>query len=200
MGVKLSVYHINSLIRKLQAVGGPDGAIRAAKYDIVDELVNEGVERAKILNGQATRSGLTESTIFGRRGIREKGGTIRGMVTMQGPHAIFEEFGTGEVGKTDPHPQAGSLSFSVPPYTGYITGSFVSSHINKYGRHYWFNRPMGKSGQNDYFASNGYTEGIPSGKQMFNTVKYLNKIKHKVAVKHLNDTIQEINKAINEFE
>lgn len=196
MSVKLSEYHINSLIKKLENV---DRDMREAKYDIVNELASEGEQVATVLNAAAVRSGKTESQITHERGLRNKEeNRIRAQVKMQGPHAIFEEFGTGEVGKTDPHPKSDSMSFTAGPYSGYITGPFVSSHINKYGRHYWFNRPM--RGQNDYFAENGYTEGIPSGKQMYKTARHLDKIKYEVATKHLNEFIKELNKVLNEFE
>ena len=196
MSVKLSEYHINSLIKKLRSI---DRTLNYNQYNIIGELVDKGVKRGTILNNQATRSGLVDSVVIPRKPMTEKDGVIRGKVILKGPHAIFEEFGSGEVGKSDPHPQSGTLSFLVPPeYSGYITGSFVRTHINKYGRHYWFYRPM--AGMNDYFQSNGYTEGIPSGKQMYNTAKYLNQIKHKVAAKHLKPAIKEINKSINDFE
>lgn len=177
--------------------------IRFKQYDIVNELVEKGAKKAQTLNAQVAKSGLEESVVIPIKANRYwEDGAIRGKVRLKGPHAIFEEFGTGEVGKSDPHPQAGSLSFTVPPYSGYITGSFVSSHINKYGRHYWFYSPMGgkHTRKNGYIHRNGYTEGIPSGKQMYKTAKYLNEIKTKVASKHLKDSIKEINKAINKFE
>lgn len=172
------------------------------QYDIINELVEKGAKRARTLNSKVAKSGLEESVVIPIKAQRYWDDVVRGKVRLKGPHAIFEEFGTGEVGKSDPHPGAETMNFTVPPYSGYITGSFVSSHINKYGRHYWFYSPMGgkHTRKNGYIHRNGYTEGIPSGKQMYNTGKYLNSIKYKVADKHLKSSIKEINKAINEFE
>lgn len=173
------------------------------QYDIVNELVEKGSKKATTLNSKAARSGLEQSVVIPVKAQHYWGdGAIRGKVRLKGPHAIFEEFGTGEVGKSDPHPMAGVMNFSVPPYSGYITGSFVSTHINKYGRHYWFYSPMGgkHTRKNGYIHRNGYTEGIPSGKQMYNTSKYLNSIKGKVVSKHLSGAIKEINKAIDKFQ
>ena len=200
MGVKLSEYHINSLIKTLRSM---DKTIGFKQYDIVNELVEKGAKKATTLNSRVAKSGLEESVVIPIKAQRYwEGNVVRGKVRLKGPHAIFEEFGTGEVGKSDPHPGAETMNFTVPPYSGYITGSFVSSHINKYGRHYWFYSPMGgkHTRKNGYIQRNGYTEGIPSGKQMYNTSKYLNSIKYKVADKHLKSSIKEINKAINEFE
>jgi hypothetical protein len=200
VGVKLSEYHINSLIKTLNSMSKTIGF---KQYDIVNELVEKGAKKATALNNKAAKSGLEESVVIPIKAQRYwEGNVVRGKVRLKGPHAIFEEFGTGEVGKSDPHPKAGVMSFSVPPYSGYITGDFVRTHINKYGRHYWFYSPMGgkHTRKNGYIHSNGYTEGIPSGKQMYNTGKYLNSIKGKVVSKHLKGAIKEINKAINTFE
>lgn len=197
MAVKLSVYHINSLITKLRSI---NGTIRHAQFGITEELIEKGVKKGDIYNNRAVRSGTNKSVVTSIKAKRNSfENVVFGGVVLNGEHAIFEEFGTGEVGKEDPHPQSGTLSFVVPPeYSGYITGSFVRTHINKYGRHYWFHRPM--AGKNAYFQRNGYTEGIPSGKQMYNTAKYLHGIKYKVANKHLKPAIKEINKSINDFE
>lgn len=200
MGLKLSEYHINSVIR---SINGIKNTIKYAQFNITEELVNKGVKKGNAFNNKAPRSGLETSVVVGTKAKRNSfENSVFGAVTLKGPHAIFEEFGTGEVGKEDPHPQAGTLSFTVPPYSGYITGDFVRTHINKYGRHYWFYSPMGgkHTRKNGYIHRNGYTEGIPSGKQMYNTTKYLNDIKYKVATKHLKEAVKEINKAINDFE
>lgn len=197
MAVKLSEYHINSLIKTLKSI---NGTIKYNQFNIVTELVEKGVKKAKALDNKAPRSGTERSIVTEKKARLGDDNIIRGKVILKGPHAIFEEFGTGEVGKSDPHPQAGELSFTVPPfYSGYITGPIVSKLVNHNGRHYWFYQPMGVR-KNPYFQKNGYTEGIPSGKQMYNTTKYLNNIKHKVVKSHLKEAIKEINKSINDFE
>lgn len=76
-------------------------------------------------------------------------------IVAQGEELLYAEFGTGERGADNGHPLKGD--FNLNPYN---SGPVVSSHINKNGRHYWF-------------YEGGYSEGNPSGKQMFNTAKYL---------------------------
>ena len=199
MGVRLTEYDINSVMRTL---GSMKRTLKFEQYNIVEELVDKGTEKGKALNNKAPRSNPEQSYVFG---IKPKGnswlGIVQGKVVLKGPSAVFEEFGTGEVGKSDPHPKVGEMSLTIPPYSGYITGPFVSTHVNKYGRHYWFYSPMGgkHTRKDGYIKRNGYTEGIPSGKQMYGTAKYLNSIKNKVAAKHLNGAIGEVNKAINDF-
>lgn len=200
MSLKLSEYHINSVLR---SINGIKNTIKYAQFNITEELVTKGKDKARAYNNKAVKSGHTESVVKGVKAKRNSfENVVFGAVELTGPHAIFEEFGTGEVGKENPHPQAGTLNFTVPPYSGYITGEFVRTHINKYGRHYWFYSPMGgkHTRKDGYFKRNGYTEGIPSGKQMYNTTKYLNDVKYKVAAKRLKGAVKEINKAINDFE
>ena len=132
---------------------------------IVERLTNMGIHEAAILNANAPRSGVEASTITG--GVLQGG--LKGYVALQGPNALYDEFGTGEEGTIDRHP----LKDLHPNLKDYNSGPFVRSHINKSGRHYWFYAPM--AGQPYFDARTGYTEGIPSGKQMYNTVKYLRK-------------------------
>lgn len=75
-------------------------------------------------------------------------------IIASGKDVIYEEFGTGEEGKSQPHPEKRKY-----PLNDYNSGPFVSTHINKYGRHYWFYK--------------GYSEGNPSGAEMYNTARFL---------------------------
>ena len=109
---------------------------------------------------------------------------------MSGENAIYDEFGTGEQGLDNPHPM--KEQFSLNPYN-----SGPTIFYNQFaGRHQWYYRPMaGKP----YFTKSGATEGIPAGKQMYNTLQNLNKIKRNIAVNETNKVIGEINKVINKF-
>lgn len=66
---------------------------------------------------------------------------------------LYAEFGTGEEGVDDPHPL--KSDFGLNPYN---SGPTIKINSNN-GRHFWW--------------YNGYSEGNPSGKQMFQTHKFL---------------------------
>lgn len=75
-------------------------------------------------------------------------------IKASGKDVIYQEFGTGEYGKASPHPEKNKY-----PLNDYNSGEFVKKHINKYGRHYWYYK--------------GYSEGNPSGAEMYNTSRFL---------------------------
>lgn len=167
MKLKLSEYGISSLINDIEYLGD---TLTDTGKSIVDKLVDTGIEKARELNNSAPRSGLHENTIDGEK-AKLIGDKYSGSIYMTGEDAIFDEFGTGEEGASNPHPLAGVIQFSVPPYSGYITGPNVSTLINpSNGRHYWIYKPNASLPS---YREDGYTEGIPSGKQMYNTLQYL---------------------------
>lgn len=76
-------------------------------------------------------------------------------IVVSGKDAIYVEFGTGEIGKRNKHPEKDKYNLN-----DYNSGPIVSTHINNKGEHYWFYKKQ-------------YTQGIPAGKQVFNTRNYL---------------------------
>lgn len=163
MKLKLSPYGISSLIDNLEYLSD---TINTAGGAIVDKLVDAGVATAIELNSSAPKSGKQDNVISGRHSKNGKGGRV----IMQGENAIYDEFGTGEYGAENPHPMKSQFALN-----DYNSGPIVSKNINKKGRHYWF-----------YY---GYTEGIPSGKQMYNTLQYLRKEKSKIAAREMKDAL-----------
>lgn len=168
--------------------------------DITDTLVEKGTAKATELNNNAPQSGVEKSKVIKK--ITKSG--LKGYIALTGPNAIYDEFGTGEEGADDGHPLKGS--FGLNPYN---SGPYVSTHINKKtGRHYWFYYPMrGKPYYDMYYMSSkdlslddykegyvdkktGYTEGIPSGKQMYNTSIYLRNIKDEVVKNKVEEYLQ----------
>lgn len=108
----------------------------------------------------------------------------KGEVSLNGEGAVYDEFGTGEEGLANPHPMKGDFTDLNP----YNSGPYVSTHINpSNGRHYWIYPPMGGK---PYFDANGYTEGIPSGKQMYQTLNYIRKIKENIIREEVQDALQ----------
>lgn len=141
---------------------------KIATKDIVSELVNNGQEYAQSLYNQFEyRSSENECNI----NSKVKG--LSGHISLVGEEAFYEEFGTGELGARNPHPAKNR--FEVP-LNDYNSGPFVSSHIRtstRVGWHYWFYKP--NAGSKGYYGDNGLTYGIPSGKMMYKTGKYLHK-------------------------
>ena len=186
MKLVLSNYGIKDLSERLDFLKSD---IEDACVEIVNELINKGSSEALRLDASVPHSSTKPNTAFVQRAKCEDN-SIRGKVGLQGSGIIYDEFGTGEEGASDAHPwkwQTASGSKLNP----YNSGPIVSKNINKYGRHYWFYTPM--AGSSQYYAPNGYTEGIPSGKQMYNTAKMLQKEKKMVAKPILNRYLSKYN-------
>ena len=174
MILRLSESNIKNLIDDLEYL---EDSLTFASHNIVKKLVDNGYNKANELNNMAPQSGVTKSVVTKNTGKTTRNGVV-GYISLEGDSAIYDEFGTGEEGLSDPHPI--KSNFGLNPYN---SGPFVSTHINsENGRHFWFYGPM--SGQ-PYFESSGYTEGIPSGKQMYNTLKYIRNIKQDVISQEL---------------
>lgn len=183
MIVPLSPAGIKQAIEKL---GFLKSNINLASQEIVKQLVDIGYDTASQINTMAPQSGLEKSQVV--KGVTEN--RTKGYVALTGPSAVYDEFGTGEEGATNPHPMKNNTSRPLNPYN---SGPYVSTHINSQGRHYWFYSPM--AGKNEYYdAKTGYSEGIPSGKQIYNATKEVRARKDDVIKKQLNDAIRIINK------
>ena len=144
--------------------------------NIVKRLTHEGGYRAIEYNAMAPQSNPQRSTVeFGAS-------DTKGSISLNGPGAVYDEFGTGERGADDGHPLKGY--YGLNPYN---SGPFVSTHINSQGRHYWF-APRWSS--DPYIRENGYTEGIPSGKQMYKTLLYIRSIKDDIVKEEINNAIR----------
>lgn len=175
MKISLSEANIKTLIDGLEYL---EDSLTFASGDIVKELVDIGYDKATELNDRAPQSSNKGSVVTKDTGKSTRDG-VRGSVSLEGDSAIYDEFGTGEEGAADKHPMKGKF----PGLNAYNSGPFVSTHVNKYGKHYWFYRFKGES---DYYTPSGYTEGIPSGKQMYNTLQYIREVKKDIIAKKLN--------------
>ena len=145
----------------------------------VRKVMEAGIDKAKELNSVAPKTGVEDNQIYG---TSSKDGYSR-QVVMSGPNAIYDEFGTGEEGAAKPHPLKSNFGLN-----DYNSGPYVSTHINKKGKHYWFYRPMGRI-EPRYFKPNGYTEGTPAGKQMYNTLRYLEKNANNIVKQEFNNAL-----------
>lgn len=172
---KEGVEGIRKLIGKLDTL---NMNLEIAGEEAVDELVFKGATRASFLNSATPQTGTERSTIVADTNRTNKG--YEGIISLTGPNAVYDEFGVGEEGAKDPHPIKSNFNLN-----DYNSGPFVSTHINKNGTHYWFYGPM--RGRPYFDAKSGYTEGVPSGKQMFNTSKFVRELESDVLKSKINN-------------
>lgn len=155
--------------------------IKVANEDIVETLVGIGFKTASDINESSPQSGLTKSEVIQK--ITEA--KTKGYVALVGPGAIYDEFGTGDEGASDPHPMKND--FPLNPYNSGPT-IFYNQSI---GKNQWHYGPMaGKP----YFTDTGLTSGIPSGKQIYNASKEVRARKDDVIAKELNSAVRKTNK------
>lgn len=173
--MKLTVSDIKDTVNNLQFL---KDNIKTAGEDIITELVKAGYEEAVMTNATAAQSGTEPSYVIQR--ITEHGNA--GYIALVGRNAVYDEFGTGEQGASNPHPMKDNASRPLNPYN-----SGPTIKIDKNGHYYWIYRPM--AGR-PYFTETGYTNGIPAGKQIFNADRYIRRIKNDVIKEKLNESIQ----------
>lgn len=164
MKIKLKKEHIDIVIDKLKML---DEEITGISLEnVVAKLTIRGIATA-----QGYAAGMPRSTTEDNR---IKGGVLdnrkTGYIALQGPGAVYDEFGTGDEGANDPHPR--KSDFLLNPYN-----SGPTIRLDPLDRHYWVYKPM--AGE-PYFDDDGKTHGIPSGKMMYNTSKHLRSIKDEI--------------------
>ena len=184
MKLTLNEYGVNEMMKKIRFL---ESEIEDAGIEIVNELISVGVGEAVNNDSTTPHSSNKQNTPY-IRSAKVEGDTVTGTVGLQGSGIIYDEFGTGNEGAANPHPL--KENFGLNPYN---SGPVVSKNINIYGHHYWFYRPGLVSEPNYHFSPNGYTEGIPSGKQVYKTAKILQKEKNKVAKPILNRYLSKYN-------
>lgn len=154
--------------------------IKVANEDIVSNLVDSGHEYANYYNSLMTfATGKNNTTVIPSKDLN--GTESRGSVALTGEDAVYYEFGTGDEGQNDPHPIKDR--FGLNPYN-----SGPTIRTNKSGQHYWY-VPRGKYIPSQFVKSNGYTRGVPAGKQMYMTAQHLRSIKNDIISKELNGAI-----------
>lgn len=185
MKMILNEYGVDEIMKKIRFL---ESDIEDAGIEIVEQLINIGSTEVVNRNAVAPHSSNKPNTLYTNR-AKVHGDVVTGTVGLQGPSIIYDEFGTGNEGAANPHPL--KENFGLNPYN---SGPVVSNNINVYGHHYWFYRPGLISEPNYHFSPNGYTEGIPSGKQVYNTAQLLQKEKNKVVNPILNRYLNKYNK------
>lgn len=183
MKASLSIADINNTIKNVQALKED---IEDTRKNIVTILIEKGEAMARSYNDSAAPSGVEESVVISRIvKAKNEGQGASGYIALTGPNAVYDEFGTGEEGASNPHPL--KQNFPLNPYN---SGYYVSTHINPAnGRHYWI-IPEDHYIPSQYVEEGGYTEGIPAGKQMYKTSEYLRSIKDGIIKKEFSDAIR----------
>lgn len=178
MKLELSKSSVNDTLQRVRFM---KDQIKVATEDTILELVKEGIKVGNTYNASAPQSGVEPSVVIGE----PTGDGTTGYVSLYGPNAVYDEFGTGEEGSNHPHPQKGD--FPLNPYNSGPT-IFYNQFANA---HQWRYRPM--AGR-PYFTKDGLTQGIPAGKQMYNTAQYLQSVKGYIARKNFNNALKIFNK------
>lgn len=166
--IALDTKEINNLIADLELI---KENLEKAQRDIPKEVATIG---KRYLDMQY-QSMINDVSIEGKIETSVKSYKNGCSLVASGDDVVYIEFGTGEEGAKDGHPE--KMDFRLNPYN---SGPIVSTHVNKNGEHYWFYK-----GQ--------YTQGIPSGKQMYNTRLYLeNQVVKKVIKEKASDVLSKI--------
>ena len=93
--------------------------------------------------------------------------TLGYSIVATGKDVIYEEFGTGDIGESNPHPEKAEY-----PLNDYNSGKTIRD-ANEYSAEHGIT-----SGKYWTYKKDGtiyYTQGIPAGKQFFDTRNYIQK-------------------------
>lgn len=177
VSINLSTSSINSLINKLEKLKDD---INKVGNDIAEELVERGREYLKAEYSQGFDENIQD---IGNVSITK---TTKGYnLVSQGKDLIYEEFGTGDEGYNSPHPE--KVAFNLNDYN---SGSTIRSADNYSALHgitsgkYWTYTRDGEEWI--------YTQGVPAGKQMYNTSNYMKDELPKIAKEKVRDVLSKV--------
>ena len=105
-------------------------------------------------------------------------------IISKGRDVIYEEFGTGDKGKGNPHPDKSKYNLN-----DYNSGKYIRNANESSAQHgitdgkYWTYKKDGDI---------KYTQGVPSGKEMFETSNYLKETIPDVLKKKASDVLSKV--------
>lgn len=148
MELKIDISDPGSISDALRKLDTYTKKVKAAPGRTVKKLVDRGVEQAKEMAEYMSvyDTGELVNSIVGD--IEQTTGTV----SATAPHAAFCEFGTGVVGSTSSHPEAGVQGWKYD--------------VNEHGEAGWYY--PGKDGKLHF------TKGMPSRPYMYETGKMMN--------------------------
>jgi len=145
--INLDTNEISSLIKSLKTLSND---LQKLPKEITKEIADIGQE---FLENEYANT-KTDQTIDIGTISTEIVETSKGYsIIASGEEVLYAEFGTGEEGSENPHPRKSEFGLNA-----YNSGPTIKVNT-KTGRHFWW--------------YNGYSEGNASGKQVFNTSKFL---------------------------
>lgn len=178
--IKLNSNDINSLIKSLQKLSKD---INNLSNDVTKELAQKGLTELNKYyattpsdpNIQDINTNI-EKTFTGYR------------IVSSGTDVLYAEFGTGDKGEADKHKDKSKYNLNR-----YNSGKYIrkvregNQELAKHGitsGKYWTYKKKGGNVE--------YTQGIPSGKQMYKTSDYLRKNYKKIAKEKVSDVLSKV--------
>lgn len=148
---------INDIIQRLEEL---DKNIPDLANDIAKEVVYDGLSE---LNKQYANTPYQPNSDEIKTDVEK---TVTGYrLIASGKSVLYDEFGTGDIGAANRHPE--KSNYSLNDYNSGETIRNANEHSAEHGitsGKYWTYKKDGQI---------YYTQGIPAGKQMYNTRNYI---------------------------
>lgn len=167
--VNLDTNELNSLIKSLRTLSND---LHKLPNEISKSIADEGIAYLENLYSQTHVDPTIDMSDLRCEVIETNKGHS---IVATGSEILYVEFGTGEEGADNPHPK--KSEFDLNPYN---SGYYVSRNISPSGRHFWFYNGV-------------YSEGNPSGKQVFDTSNYLrDRVVKKIVKEKVGEVISKV--------
>lgn len=180
--IGLDVKQIGDLIKSLNTLSK---TLEKMPNELVNELGALGLEKLNEKYSQRKQDeNITDINTF------IKTSENRCDILSQGKDVVYEEFGTGDKGEADPHPDIKS-SYHLNKYN---SGKYIRSSDNLSDEKAE-EEGITKPGKYWTYKKDGdikYTQGVPSGKEMFETSKYLKETIPDVLKKKRSDVLSKV--------
>lgn len=181
MKIQLSTRSINEAIKKLQifetTLKELDNDIVVALSEFVEDEINKNYQNTPFRDGNDSYNVISEIS------------DNKAKVYATGTQVLYDEFGTGEVGKNSPHPLKGSITGLKDYNSGKTirvnhssTSTAAIKGIPVDGKYWTYKDESGKH----------YTQGIPAGLQVFNASIALRNKKTAIIKKVIGDALSKL--------
>ena len=176
--IGLDIKQIGDLIKSLNALSK---TLEKMPNELVNELGALGLDK---LNEKYSQRKQDENITDISTSIKPS--ENRCDILSQGKDVIYEEFGTGDEGSKDGHPWKWQMPVKLNPYN---SGKYIRNANESSAQHgitdgkYWTYKKDGDI---------KYTQGVPSGKEMFETSNYLKETIPDVLKKKASDVLSKV--------
>lgn len=152
--------------------------MKKATVNIVKDLSEYGLQRMQEIYAEA-QSQYEDSTYMD---FSITGSETEKTVSMSGPQALYDEFGTGTIGEQNPHPAKNE--FGLNPYNSGPTIRIATENTKeiKPGELYWTYK--------DEAGVVHYTQGIPAQKEGYDSLKDTIKKAPSIIKKRMEETLK----------